>query len=119
MCRSHFHINVRVVAQPKACIFKKRKWSRNEDYRYEIVKCKWFFTMLNGKTKPEVVDILGYPDLIDRTGVDDFTYCLDKEKKLVFDEERKKHVCCTCIGSLIIIHFRDEKVWEVTRLHTE
>ena len=75
--------------------------------------------MLKGKTKLEVVDILGYPDLVDMTTVDDFIYCLDKEKKFVFDEERKKHVCCTCIGSLIIIHFRDEKVREVTRMHTE
>jgi len=112
-------MNAHAEAQPNSCRFKKNKWIKNVDYRYKIVKCKSFFNMLEGKSKSQIVSILGYPDLVDPTSVDDFTFCLDNEKKLVFDEERKKQVCCTCIGSLIVIHFKDEKVWEVTRVHME
>ena len=107
------------MAQSKTCTFKKRKWEKSENYRYEIVKCKSFFVMLKGKTKQEVIDILGTPDLIDKNNVDVFTYCLDKEKVLKYDDEKKKQVCCSCVGSLIVLYFENEKVWEVTRVHVD
>jgi hypothetical protein len=106
-------------AQASAFTFNKKRWRNSARYRYAVSKEKEFFKQLMGRTKQEIVDVLGYPDVTDISRPDEFTYCLAREKVLVFNDEIQKHLCCQCIGNSIFLYFSDERVADIILAHAE
>jgi hypothetical protein len=81
--------------------FDKEKWSSSSDYRYEIIKNK-YFPIHDGKpqSKKHIIKILGEPDFIEGN---DFIYCFDIAKNDTTSGLSK------CKGSYLIINF-DKKI---------
>jgi len=113
-----FNVGV-TFAQDESCDFSRKRWHRSDAYRYSVAKSKYFFRMLKGKSKQQVLDILGRPDIISCDNSDFYTYCLNRKMILKYDEKIEKEICCSCKGSLIILDFENEIVSEVTRMYVD
>ncbi len=54
-------------------IFDKHKWKKSSDYRFEVANSSDFSKFLKGKSKDEIIKLLGLPLFVSRGS---FTYSL-------------------------------------------
>lgn len=85
----------------------RAKWDNDIKYRNKIAKSANLRTLIIGKTKKEIIDLLGEPE---RKQEETFIYCLDKKTVLIADCKDKKENCYICNSSALTIVFLTDSV---------
>lgn len=92
----------------------KQKWRNSSAYRYKVVQKDSFDRQVIGKSKEQLIKLLGEPKISRDTADKYFTYCLDVNSTRYYNTALQKEVCCDCLKSFIFIDFKEGRASEVT-----
>lgn len=98
----------------KQCLIDKKQWRSDSEYRYTVAKTDSLWTFFKDKPSKEVKKILGKPNVLEDSKDNEFVYCLDIDSPKYYNKRLKKKVCCKCLGSFMVFHFKDGRVIDIT-----
>lgn len=82
--------------------FDKVKWEQDINYRSKVAKSAELRKLVIGKSKEEVIALLGEPEKKD---LQSFVYCLDKKTLQIANCDDKKEDCYACNAAALAIVF--------------
>lgn len=103
-----------VGAKTQLSKFDKKQWLVSSSYRYDASRT-YAFPDLKGKSKKEVMRLLGEPCVVQG---ERFIYCFDINVKPHYDNELKRNVC-NCKGASLIVDFEVDERWRTTFIRVE